>query len=46
MAGAYWNKCSNNISVEVEAQSRSQDFLWGGGGCVPQESGPNILMFE
>ena len=26
---------------DVVGQARSQDFFYGGGGCVPQEPGPN-----
>ena len=34
-----------------QLQARSKGFFCGGGGggewgCVPQEPGPNILMFE
>ena len=31
----------------TQIQAHSQDFFFFlGGGCIPQEPGPNILMFE
>ena len=38
---------TKNKAVHAQHQACSQDVLWeGGGGCVPQEPGTNILMFE
>ena len=40
-------KIHDTNAYRFRYQARSQDFSWGGGGgCVPQEPGPNVLMFE